>query len=337
MSRAHRVFLSACLSLLLAASPSSVVAVVREMRLLRDLPGERREYTKLEITLSQVSTLFAQLVYLLVGGYFEYGNPFENEVSLSTTGISDRPVLGLAPGSPVPVPGGVNSCTAGSGVLADPTGRFVLTSDNARNVVCVHSRDPETNVLTPVPGSPFPTGGTGAERIAVDASGQFIFVANSQSNNVTAFSLNLDTGGSNPNSGFPVCGGSQPLDVTTDGFGRFLYVANNLAKQHLGVFDQQGHGALTLSLVPHLPWEAFLSRVEADPLGRFLYAMDGQRVFVLSIGATGALTPAAGSPLDLRIPTWTLRTCGGPLGSISSGHSKHKIHWPERYGVVVPG
>ena len=225
----------------------------------------------------------------------------------SKSGISDdRSILGVAPGALVPIPGGVNSCCCAAGVVVDPLGRFVLTTDSARNRVCVHRRDPETGALTPVPGSPFSTGGTSPERLAMDPAGEFVFVANSVSNNVSVFSLDLDTGALTPVPGSPFAAGSQPLDVATDGFGRFLYVANNLSNSVSAFAINRSTGALTPIAGSPFSMGSFLSRVEADPLGRFLYAMDGQRVFVLSIGARGALTPVAGSPLDLRIPN------GGP-------------------------
>ena len=224
----------------------------------------------------------------------------------STTEISNRSILGPASGALTPIPGGVNSCCCAAGVAIDPLGLFVLTTDSARNRVCVHRKDPETGALTPVPGSPFSTGGTSTQRIAMDPAGEFVFVTNSSSNNVTVFSLDLDTGALTPVAGSPFAAGSQPLDVSTDGFGRFLYVANNLSNS-ISAFSINGsNGALTPIAGSPFAMGSFLSRVEADPLGRFLYAMDGQKVFVLSIGASGALTPVAGSPLDLRIPN------GGP-------------------------
>ena len=65
--------------------------------------------------------------------------------------------------------------------------------------------------------------------------------------------------------------------------------------------------------------------------------MDGQRVFVLSVGTTGALTPVAGSPLDLRIPNGGPSAfAADPSGQFLFDHAKHKIYRPERYGGVVP-
>jgi 6-phosphogluconolactonase len=218
----------------------------------------------------------------------------------STTEISNRSILGAASGALAPIRGGINSCCCAAGVVVDPVGLFVLTTDSVRNRVCVHKIDSETGALTPVQGSPFSTGGNSAERIAMDPAGEFAFVTNSSSNDVSVFSFDLDTGALTPVPGSPFPAGSQPLDVTTDGFGRFLFVANNLSNSISAFSINQSNGALTPIAGSPFSMGSFLSRVEADPLGRFLYAMDGQRVFVLSIGATGALTPATGSPLALN-------------------------------------
>ena len=122
------------------------------------------------------------------------------------------------------------------------------------------------------------------------------------------FSLNLDTGNLTPVPGSPFAAGSQPLDVATDGFGRFLYVANNLSNSISAFSINQSSGSLTPVAGSPFSMGNFLSRVAADPLGRFLYAMDGQGVFVLTIGAAGALAPAASSPLALNPPPSAIAT-----------------------------
>lgn len=264
----------------------------------------------------------AEIEFLKSQGYRTLIVPSSNSSKMIDHGLSvnagvidDRSPLGPAQGALVPIPGGVNSCCCAAGVVVDPVGRFVLLTDSARNRVCVHHRDQETGALTPVPGSPFSTGGTSPERLAMDPAGEFVFVANSVSNNVSVFSLDLDTGALTPVPGSPFAAGSQPLDVTTDGFGRYLYVTNNLANSISAYSINRSTGALTPITGSPYSMGSFLSRVEADPLGRFLYAMDSYGVFVLSIGASGALTPVAGSPLDLRIPN------GGPtaIGADPSG------------------
>ncbi len=255
----------------------------------------------------------SQLSYHIIGGYFEAGSVEMKEapklrdlveVSDLATGSSDeRSILGPAPGALVPTTGAVNSCFGADGVVFDPSGRFVLvTSSAGGDLVCVQSSDPETGALTPVPGSPFATGGSSARRLAMDPSGQFVFVANYQSNNVSAFSFGLDTGAVTAVPGSPCAAGSGPVDVATDGFGRFLYVVNSVSNNLSAYSIDRSNGVLTPIAGSPFSVGSFLSRVAADPLGRFLYSTDGQGVIVFSIGAGGVLTPAAGSPLALNPP-----------------------------------
>ena len=302
-----RIVLSVLLSLALLGWPSTLLATrklnLAEKRLLRAYKKSLAALAS-NSKLSPTQQIFGALgydFYLGYYGYFPYSDDLDRTKDLaSTTESADRSILGIAPGALVPIPGGVSSCCCAAGVVVDPLGLFVLTTNSAQNRVCVHRSDPETSALTPVPGSPFSTGGTSAERLAMDPAGEFLFVANSVSNNVSVFSLDLDTGALALVPGSPFAAGSQPLDVTMDGFGRFLYVANNLSNSISAFSINRSSGALTPVAGSPFGMGSFLSSVEADPLGRFLYAMDGQRVFVLSIGATGALTPAAGSPLSMN-------------------------------------
>lgn len=301
-----RIVLSVLLSLALLGLSSTSLATrkltLNEKRLARQVDKSFAALAN-NSSLSPTQIIFGILGYDFYLGYYGYFPPSDDlertKDLVSTTGDADRSILGDAAGALTPIPGGVNFCCCAAGVVVDPLGLFVLTTDTARNRVCVHRRDPDTGALTPVPGSPFSTGGTSPERLAMDPAGEFVFVANSVSNNVTVFTLDLDSGALTPVPGSPFAAGSQPLDVTTDGFGRFLYVANNLSNSISAFSINRSNGALTPIAGSPFSTGSFLSRVEADPLGRFLYAI-GQGLFVLSIGATGALTPAAGSPLALN-------------------------------------
>ena len=286
---------------------------------------------------SNASNRAAQAAYIAAFGRtpeLENLGGLRDESVAAVTAPSDRAVLGVGRGTLVPIPGGINSCTSTAGVVIDPQGLFVLTTDSARNQVCVHRNDPTTSALTPVPGSPFLTAGITPGRITVDPAGEFVFVANSGSNNVTVFTLSPDSGNLTPVPGSPFATGSQPLDVSTDGFGRFLYVANNLSNSISAFSINRSNGALTPIAGSPFSMGSFLSRVEADPLGRFLYAMDGQRVFVLSIGATGALTPVSGSPLALNPGT----VCILPQipRAVSFGDPTNQIHWSDRHSRILP-
>jgi 6-phosphogluconolactonase len=71
-------------------------------------------------------------------------------------------------------------------------------------------------VLTPVAGSPFPAGSLSAS-VTVDPTGQFVYVANTNSSNVSAYVIDGITGALTPVPGspFPAGAGSAPRSVTT--------------------------------------------------------------------------------------------------------------------------
>jgi 6-phosphogluconolactonase (cycloisomerase 2 family) len=63
--------------------------------------------------------------------------------------------------------------------------------------------------------------------VTLDASGQFLYVGNTASNDVSAYVIDTDTGALMPTPGSPFPAGIIPLDLTADPSGRFLYVVNN--------------------------------------------------------------------------------------------------------------
>ncbi|MFN8007567.1 MAG: beta-propeller fold lactonase family protein [Terriglobia bacterium] len=300
-----RIFLSLILTVAFLILPSALfLEAASTLKLSPDVEKRIRQYLRARgWTVKAINASIKRMQ----AGFYEVEELYYDVVPLKlrqealTTGISDkRSIMGPAPGSLVPIPGAVNSCSSSAGVVVDSLGHYVLVTDSAQNFVCVHSVDPDTDAFTPVTGSPFSTGGTSPERLTIDPTGQFVFVANSVSNNVTVFSLNPDTGGLTPVAGSPFAAGSQPLDVATDGFGRYLYVANNLGNSISAYSINNSTGALTPIAGSPFKMGDFLYRVAADPLGRFIYAIDSRGIFVLSIGAGGALTPVTGSALVLN-------------------------------------
>jgi hypothetical protein len=115
--------------------------------------------------------------------------------------------------------------------------------------------------LTPIPGSPFMTGGTGAG-IELSAANlitsvvvkDFLYAGNSRSNNVSAFSIDPTTGILTPVVGSPFATGAG-----------------------------SGGGGISLA---------------ATPDGQFLIAANAfsNIITVYSVAASGALAPVAGSP-----------------------------------------
>ena len=188
-------------------------------------------------------------------------------------------------------------------------GTFVYTNnDRTPNTVSGFSAAAD-GVLTPVPGSPFATGGNGAgggsfssNRITTAIVKNFLFAGNSGSDNVSAFSINPVTGVLTlvPGSPFATGGvaGAIGMSLTTTPDDRFLIVANG-SSMNITVFSVAANGAL--SPVVGSPFASGaagpLSSAKVTSDGRFLaVSSEADSIFMFIVAATGALTPAPGSP-----------------------------------------
>ena len=195
-------------------------------------------------------------------------------------------------------------------------GKFLYVANGGTNGVSGYSIDGTSGVLTPVSGSPFAGGGS-PRGIALHPTGKFVYTADRSSNSVSGFAINTTTGvlTAVPGSPFtiPAEGEEQPgpQQLTIDPSGRFLYVSDHLTGD-ISAFTINGtSGALTAisgspftdqpdDLGPNI--QPFALAVTPD--GKFLYVTNhGQDTLsVFSINAaTGALTPAAGSPFDITV------------------------------------
>jgi 6-phosphogluconolactonase (cycloisomerase 2 family) len=118
------------------------------------------------------------------------------------------------------------------------------TSGNA-SAIAAFQIDPNTGVLTAVAGSPFSTGGNGASFVRIDASGKFLYVANSITNTIQGFAIDQTTGALTAVPGSPLATDTTPL-VTLDPSGRYLYSTNSGANTIASYSINTTTGALTL-------------------------------------------------------------------------------------------
>ena len=134
----------------------------------------------------------------------------------------------------------------------------------------------------------------------VYASAQsFVYVANANSNNVSAYSVNPATGVLTAIPGSPFTSGSTPISVAVDPTGKFAYVANNGSGNISAYTINPASGVLTA--IPGSPFAAglFPLSVTVDPTGKFAYATISlpSSVSAYTIDpATGALIAVPGSP-----------------------------------------
>jgi 6-phosphogluconolactonase len=157
-------------------------------------------------------------------------NHDSNNISAYT--ISRR---GAAPGSLTPISGSPFPAGSGPhGVTVDPTDRFVYVANHLSNNISAYTitwMGSVQGALTQISGSPF-AAGAGPHGVRVDPTGQFVYVANHDSNNVSAYSITLvgrGRGTLTAVAGSPFPADTGPHGVTVDPSGKFVYVANHLS------------------------------------------------------------------------------------------------------------
>jgi len=186
---------------------------------------------------------------------------------------------------------------------------FVYTNnDRTPNTISAFSAA-ANGALSPVPGSPFTTGGTGAgggffasNRITTAVVKDFLYAGNSGSNNVSAFSIDPVTGvlTSVPSSPFATGGvaDSIGMSLTATPDDKFLIAANG-ASMTISVFSVAANGAL--SPVAGSPFVSGaggpLASAKVTSDGKFLAVSSAPgSISMFNIAANGALTPVPGPP-----------------------------------------
>src|SRR5437763_9891801 len=142
--------------------------------------------------------------------------------------------LTSVPGSPFPA-----GSTPVQAVQAGSQGKFLYVSNNNDSAggISAYNIDFNTGALTPIPGSPFPTGSAGSfpGPSAMVVNNNFLYIALAGSanpnNEVLAFAIDQTTGILTPLASSPFVTGSDPLymalvPVTSVGFQAFLFTAN---------------------------------------------------------------------------------------------------------------
>lgn len=193
--------------------------------------------------------------------------------------------------------GGADFLFAATRAAACAVGSRLYVSNSASNNISGFDISPGTGALTPVPGSPFPTGGlAGSMGISLECTpdGRFVIAANAGSSNASVFSVAAD-GGLTPVPGSPFALGGSPAGARVSPDSRFLCVAL-LPLDRVAMFALGSDGTLTPA--PGSPFASpaigNAAGVQIDCSSGFLYASQavatGTNVDVFRIGADGALT-----------------------------------------------
>jgi 6-phosphogluconolactonase (cycloisomerase 2 family) len=210
---------------------------------------------------------------------------------------------GLTPVSPFSL--GTLSIAAG---LAINTNNQVLYVADAGKIDALQPND-TTGALTPISGSPFPSGTN--LYLTIDPSGQFLFSSVADPpGGVAAFTMDAFTGRLTPVLGSPFSAVPnstvQPGQIVADGSGKFVYVTLVPSNQVAGLAITTPSGALTP--VPGSPFNAGSSPLTLAIVSKFLYVSnlgDGTLSAYAIDSASGTLTPVAGSPFPIRAAAMT--------------------------------
>lgn len=239
-------------------------------------------------------------------------DPFRRPNSLSTYAIQPDGSL-LAVGQfPTGGTGGGNSGDPSGGgigfiattrIVVTPDNKFVFATNAPDNTVSGFSIDAATGNLTPVPGSPFATGGNACQGMGLAASptAPLLFAMNTCSQDVTAFKIGSD--GALTVVGPPTSTGFEGEDVKVTGDGKFLAVSLSGFRLGAAIFAIGPNGELTPA--PGSPFSGsagFAGALETNCGGDQLFVLnDGSpsSVDVFHVAADGSLTLQSSSVINV--------------------------------------
>jgi len=221
----------------------------------------------------------------------------------------------------------------------NPAGTFLFVANQGDSTVSAYAVSGTT--LTTVPGSPFTTVTPGVTSptlpsgLAVSASGNFLYVANSLTYTVSVFNIGTN-GALTQSTNGPYAVGTNPTALGITPTGAFLYVAN-FHDNNISAFSVCDKTTTTcanpnspdggLTAVAGAPFSAGLgpNAISTDATGTFLYVVDqtsnqiSQFKISTGTGTLTALSPAAVStgttPFGLTVITGTtlITTTGGTI------------------------
>ena len=228
----------------------------------------------------------------------------------------DTGALSVVPGSPFPAgntPVQVAQASTQGGTLMF---LYVSNLNDSEGGISAFAINQQNGSLSPIPGSPFPTGASGSypgpSAMVVSVNSNFLYVAlagtANANNQIVAFSINPTTGSLTPLPQSPFTTGNDPLQMAyvpiTAGSQGFLYTGNVQDGTISAFTADDNTGVLTQVLGS--PYSAGtsvggLAAILTSTESTFLYQSDPQAMNVRAYtinGTTGELTLVSGSPFS---------------------------------------
>ncbi len=156
---------------------------------------------------------------------------------------------------------------------------FVFAADPSNpNSIDVYTRNDLTGVLTPVPGSPFPSKEP-VNVMTLDFEGRYLFTASRNPSDISMFTIDPNTGALQevPNSPFASASTNEPVFLSTESSGQFLYVIDfNSSQAGASSFESFQIDPVNLDLIPSLSGATQLPGLfltgATHPSGKSFYA-----------------------------------------------------------------
>jgi 6-phosphogluconolactonase len=216
--------------------------------------------------------------------------------------------------------------TGSTAVTYAPT--YTYVSNQGSNNVSGYSISPKTGALTQVAGSPF-AAGSSPSSVGARPLSNFVYVANSASNTVSAFT-STSKGALVPIAGSPYSTGHAPASALVDPSGQYLYVSNSADNTVSGFLINQTSGALSpMTGSPFAISGTGPVALATDPSGTVLFVGNelSKSIAGYYINLTnGTLAEVTGSPFSFSFAPDALATDPQGLYLYACDASLGKLH-----------
>jgi len=265
-----------------------------------------------------------------------------------------------------PASGNPFASGTGSGVdgILHPAG-FYMIADRALNQVGVYeiSGSGESTTLTPVPGSPFASGGAFTDVLALSRTGAFLYAGNGDDRNITVFKVDVSSGALTSINTLAVNSLGTSLRITGMAFapvetppptlGGFVYsLQDDTAGNYVHGFEVDASSGILTSL-SGFPVSVGEQGNTGDATERMFFDQSQSRLFVINSNpsdsvsvysvnqSTGNIVEESFSPISLDSGNYycvTVGQGGSPLvvGDLS-GEKIYSFHITSTSATAAPG
>ncbi len=175
-------------------------------------------------------------------------------------------------------------------------GNFVFVANSSSNTISVFRIAVAGNLVDDVLGSPFASGGSWPNGLALTFSKEHLIVVNSSSGNFDVFAINASSGALTAATGSPFVTASGPVAAAASQVSHRFAIASSSA-EIVTVYDLDPvTGIPTPVSAPPLTGLDTPTRLTFDPSESYLYSVNDGVLRGHSMAANGALNELAGSP-----------------------------------------